>query len=494
MSLGSIPNDLRVPLVAIEIDNSQALDGAPAQQHKILVIGYQGQGASVPALTQNRITSDSAPEVLYGRGSMLAEMLKALRKGNTYTETWAMGIAEPGDQTGAAATSALTVTGKASAAGTLALLVCGKSLQVGIKADDSAATIAAAVLAAVNADTTLPITAAVKADAPETLTLTANWRGQTGNDLDVRVNYYPGEQTPAGLVVTAAPFTGGTGTPDLTAVVAALGDEWFNHIVCPFNDVASLNTLRDELLERWGALKMIEAVAYTAVRGTHAQTGTWGSTRNDFLITAMGTNIAPQPSYLWAAAYAGIAAYHLAIDPARPLQTLALPGILPPDKSVRWDMPERNLHLFDGVATHYVDAGGNVCIEREITTYRVNRFGDADVSYLDITSPATLGHIRYVIKNRFTTRYPRHKLADDDVLATLEPGQPVMTPKLCTQELLDIFITELEPAGLVEDFDDYKATLQVTRDTADKNRLNFIIHPNLVNQLRVLAGLIQFKL
>ncbi|MBJ8914230.1 phage tail protein, partial [Citrobacter freundii] len=41
---------------------------------------------------------------------------------------------------------------------------------------------------------------------------------------------------------------------------------------------------------------------------------------------------------------------------------------------------------------------------------------------------------------------------------------------------------------------DYKDTLDVTIDSKDPNRLNFICHPNLVNQLRVLAGLIQFKL
>ena len=60
--------------------------------------------------------------------------------------------------------------------------------------------------------------------------------------------------------------------------------------------------------------------------------------------------------------------------------------------------------------------------------------------------------------------------------------------------LLDIALTELIPAGLVEDFDDYKDTLDVYLDGDDKNRLNFICHPNLVNQLRVLAGLIQYKL
>ncbi|MCZ6928679.1 phage tail protein [Serratia marcescens] len=492
MSLGSIPNDIRVPLVYIEIDNSMALDSAPAQQHKILVIGQQLASGSATALTQNRITSDSTADNLYGRGSMLAEMLKTLRKANSYTETWALGIDDIA--TGAAASAELAVTGTATAAGTLSLLVCGVTVQVGVSADDTAATVATAIVAAVNAVATLPVTAAVKADVAGTVVFTAKWNGQTTNDLDVRLNYYVGEQTPAGLSVAATAFTGGTGTPDMSAVVAALGDEWFNHIVCPFNDVASLNTLRDELLDRWGPMRMVEAIAYTAVRGTHAATGTWGNNRNDFLITSMGTNLAPQPAYLWAASYAGIGAYYLAIDPARPLQTLAFPGILAPAKEVRWDMSERNLLLFDGVATHYVDAGGNVCIEREITTYRVNSFGDADTSYLDITSPATLGHIRYVIKNRFTNRYPRHKLADDDVLDVLEAGQPVMTPKLCTQELLDIFITELEPAGLVEDFDDYKATLNVARDTSDRNRLNFTCHPNIINQLRVLAGLIQFKL
>ncbi len=38
----------------------------------------------------------------------------------------------------------------------------------------------------------------------------------------------------------------------MAALIAAMPDEWYNHIMMPFNDTASLNTLRDELLERWG--------------------------------------------------------------------------------------------------------------------------------------------------------------------------------------------------------------------------------------------------
>lgn len=492
MSLGNIPDDFRVPLVIIDIDNSQALDSAPAQSRKIIVIGQQSPTGTATALMSNRITSDSTADQLYGKGSMLAGMLKTLRKANSYTEVWAMGLADIA--AGAAAKAELTITGPATAAGTLALLVNGISVQVGVSADDTADTIATAIITAVNKLPDTQVTAALKADSTTIVTLTSNWKGVTGNAMDVRLNYYTGEQTPAGVAVAMTAFTGGTSTPDIAAVVAALGDDWYTDIVFPYNDTQSLNAIRDELLERWGPLQMIEAQLWTAFRGTHAESGTFGETRNDWLISCLGTNIAPQPHWLWAASYGGIAAYYLANDPARPLQTLVLPGILPPAKDVRWDMPERNLLLHDGIATHNVDAGGNVCIEREITMYRVNQYGDADTSYLNVQSPATLGRIRYVIKNRFSNRYPRHKLAGDDVLDLLDPGQPVMTPKIGRAELLDIALTELIPAGLVEDFDDYKDTLEVYLDGADKDRLNFICHPNLVNQLRVLAGLIQFKL
>ncbi|MDT9810826.1 phage tail protein, partial [Citrobacter freundii] len=41
MSIGNIPDDIRVPLVWIDIDNSMAMSAAPAQSRKILVVGQQ---------------------------------------------------------------------------------------------------------------------------------------------------------------------------------------------------------------------------------------------------------------------------------------------------------------------------------------------------------------------------------------------------------------------------------------------------------------------
>ncbi|WP_261978369.1 hypothetical protein [Vibrio cholerae] len=81
MALGNIPNDIKTPLVYIEIDNSQALSGTPAQAQKILVLGMQIASGAATALTLNRITaSESQMDSLYGAGAMLARSLKVLRK------------------------------------------------------------------------------------------------------------------------------------------------------------------------------------------------------------------------------------------------------------------------------------------------------------------------------------------------------------------------------------------------------------------------------
>ena len=248
MSLGSIPDDIRVPLVYIDIDNSQAMSSAPAQSRKVIVIGHQGPAGTATALTQHRITSDGMAETLYGKGSQLAEMLKIHRKANSYTETWAMGLADL--TTGAAAKATLAVVGTATAAGTVALLVNGVSVQVGVEKGDDRDDVATAIIEAVIKLPSTQVAAALKATTTDTVELTANWKGVCTNGMDVRLNYYPGEQLPAGINITLTGFTGGTGTPDITAVVAALGDDWYTDIEFAFNDTQSLDKIRDELVVR----------------------------------------------------------------------------------------------------------------------------------------------------------------------------------------------------------------------------------------------------
>ncbi|MDC9594875.1 phage tail sheath C-terminal domain-containing protein, partial [Xenorhabdus sp. IM139775] len=144
-----------------------------------------------------------------------------------------------------------------------------------------------------------------------------------------------------------------------------------------------------------------------------------------------------------------------------------------------------------GISTFTVDAGGNVQIERMITMYRQNAFGDPDPSYLDVETIATLSYLRYATRVRITQKYPRHKLANDGT--RISAGQAVVTPAVIRTELLALF-TEHEFAGLVEDFETFKQTLIVERDQNDRNRLNVRSNPDLVNQFRIYAHAIQFIL
>ena len=484
ISFNSIPANIRVPLAYVEFDNTRAVQGTPQISHKLLVLGQRLSTGSVAANVPTRITSAAQAEQAFGRGSMLSAMFNALKAANLYTESWAIALDDAG--AGVNATGTLTFSGTVSKAGTLYLYIAGMRVTVAVAAAEASATTATNVAAAINANTALPVTASASLGV---VTLTARHKGETGNTIDVRLNYYTGEALPAGLACAIAAMSGGTTNPSIATAIAAMGTEWWNSIVMPYTDSANLSALETELTLRWGPTKMLDGIAFGAYRGTHSATGTFGAARNHHLVSIMGTGIAPQPPYVWAAAYAGVAAASLSIDPARPLQTLELPGIMPPAIPDRWTLEERNLLLFDGIATFTATAGGGVAIEREVTTYQKNAYNVDDPSYLDVQTPATLSYIRFATRARITQRFPRHKLADDGT--RFGAGQAIVTPKTIRAELIALF-RELESKGLVENFDQYVNDLVVERNADDRNRVDVLSSPDLVNQLRIFAEQIQF--
>lgn len=477
-----IPAALRIPGTYIEFDNSLA--GNASINFKVLVIGQRLAtgtiGEGIPTLVSN---PDDAEEY-FGRGSMLAEQFHALKNADAFTETWAIALDE--NAAGVAATKTITVTGAATQAGTLTLYIAGRKVSVAVADTDDQTAVAAAIVAAITADTRLPFTAA---NVLGVVTLTTKWKGETGNDIDVRANYY-GESTPAGIAVAIADGVAGTANPDMATAIAAMGDEWYNWIVMPFTDAANLVLLETELDERWGPMRQIGCRAFAAYRDTLAATGTFGNTRNNPHVSCMATSTAPQPTYIWASVNAIIAAKALSIDPARPLQTLTLTGIMAPAIADRFIDTERNTLLFDGIATHKVGADGSVMIERQITMYQFNGAGIADDSYLDINTPETLERIRFLQRSTFAQKYPRHKLAGD--ATRVGAGQAIMQPKVAKSELLNLYRT-MEESGWVQDYEGYKAALVVAIDGADSTRLNVQDSPQLVGQYRVHAQQIQFR-
>lgn len=489
ISFNQIPIDIRVPGQYVEIDNSQAVRGLPGMPSRILVLGLMDANAEAPAGVPFDATSADLVATRCGRGSMVHRMVKVLRAANRTTRLTVIPLAE--DPAAAAATGSLTFSGEATAAGTIALMVGGQRVRVGVTAGDTAGDIATAAAAALNAVAELPVSAAVNGTIASQVDLTARWKCEAGNSVDLRHSYYAGETLPTGVGLTITPMSGGTANPDLTAAIAAMGDTWFTDIAMPFTDTASLNALGAETLRRWGPTVMQDAMAYAFADGTHATLTTLGNSQNSQLLSIAGLKGCPAPAWEVAAVITGVAAYYLHIDPARPLQTLPLTGVLPPAEEARFTMEERNLLLHDGISTLTVDDGGAVLIERLITTYETNAYGIDDISYLDVNTLKTLAYLRYSVRARISMRFPRHKLASDGT--GVGAGQAVVTPKVIRAELIALF-RDWETAGLVENIDQFKEDLIVERDTNDPNRLNALIPPDLINQFRVFAGQVQFRL
>ncbi|EOX8499738.1 phage tail sheath subtilisin-like domain-containing protein [Salmonella enterica] len=499
IGFNEIQNDNRIPLAQIEFDNSMAVVGTPAQHQTVLMFGQanlkDGKVDGAGQLdTPVRITRDSQASSLFGRGSMLAWMVKEFIAINPDTELY---VIAQGAGTGKADAGSLTLSGTATGDGVLRVYVGGRRYQVAVTSGQQGKALADKLAALINADRDAPFTAVSAAPAgadvdatSSVVSMTARFIGECSAH-DIRLNYYDGETTPDGLTVVIAPPAAKAANPDITRSVANMGERQYNYVVMPYKDQTNLNILSAELLKRWGPVKMSDGAVWMAHTGTLGNITAFGGSRNDFLFTCSAVPKAPEPDYIWAASICATCAPSLSIDPARPLQTLSVPSRLAPQLADRLTREERNLLLHGGIATVTVAAGDVVQIERQVTMYCVNKYGDVDPSYLDIETVYTLSYLRYSLRTFVTQRFPRHKLADDGT--PVAPGQPIVTPKIMSLQLIALGEDWVDQ-GLVENLDTFKKNLLVERNTSDRNRLDVLCTPDLVNQFRFFAAQLRFIL
>ena len=299
----------------------------------------------------------------------------------------------------------------------------------------------------------------------------------------MRFQYYEGDTVPDGLAF-AITQTSGSGNPDVSVALDALGANWYNWIAFPYTDAANLAELNTLLAARFGPMEAIGGTAFGAYQGTLAATSSFGATVNLQNMTIMSAGLSPTPPWLWSAVYMAIAGQQLSNDPSRQLRSNILTGILPPAKGDRFDNMQRNSLLFDGMATHTVDASGNVVIECEISTYQYNALGVADSTWLYIQTAETLSRIRLEQVQFFTLNYPNWKLADDTY--QVPEGQPIMQPKKVIMELLALYGTFMDK-GWTQDPDKYKQGMFAQINADNNNRCDVLDDPILIKNMRILA-------
>ena len=497
ISFSEIPADWRLPLYWVEVDPSKA--GIWTINQPALLVGIMTtDGVALPDVAIPVGTQAQANEQ-FGQGSQLANMFAAFFRNNFANEVWGLPVKEP--TAGTAATGTITITADAGGheAGTIDLYVGGQHVPVNIGAADTVNDINVAISAAINENFDLPVTSV---GGPTDLTLTCNWMGTSGNDITMTDSYYGrmgGQELPVGITLaygTLGQLSGGVGVPIFDTAIANLGERNFEYVALPFTDSTSILAWETEYgftdNGRWGWMRQLFGHLFSAKRSDYPGLITWGETQNSGLLSVMGVELAsPTPVYEWAAAYAAMAQRALINDPARPLQTLELTGVLPAPLHQRFNRMELNSIAGSGIATQETDPNNIPMILRETTTYQLNLYGMGDDAYELVTTLATLARLLRNQKQMITSQFPRYKLADDGT--RFGPGQAITTPSLIAAALVAQYQVDMFN-GLVENIAAFKQNLIVERDVNNPNRVNVLYPPDLINQLRVFAVLAQFRL
>jgi phage tail sheath gpL-like len=498
VSFEHIPANWKIPLYWVEVDPSMA--GYPRSRLTSLIIGtMRSTGTAIPNVPIP-VPSQADARQLFGYGSMLDAMVESFTKNNFSQELWVVPIAEAA--AGQAATGTLTVTAPATASGTLPVYIAGRRVQVSVMAGEDVAVVGGHIAKAINADPSMPVIATTASTDAPLVTLTCKWKGVEGNDIDVRLAYggaLAAEQVPVGLVITMPPnskLSGGAGSPTITTAIDNLGDEIYEYVATGFSDSVTLAALEYEYgftdLGRWGWLRQLYGHVFGAKRGDIATLQQYGPSNNSGVLSIMGVEQnSPTPAWSWAAAYAAKAARALLNDPARPLQTLQLEGCLPPPKHQRFDKKDCNTLAGVGIATQAVNDGGIPMILRESTTYQKNLYGQGDDAYDVVPTLATLSALFRSQRHAITSKFPRHKLADDGT--RFGAGQAIVTPKIIKAELIAQYVND-QFLGRVENIRAFKANLIVERNSLDPNRVDVLYPPDLINQLRIFSVLASFRL
>lgn len=468
IAFANIPASIRKPGKYIEFNTSLAVRTLPGNLQKTLILGQRLAAGTVAANTVVDVFSDAEAATYFGRGSMAHLMVRAALQANPYLALQVLAMDDAGASV--AASSTVVLTGPATSSGVVTVAVGDQSVAIAVASGDASTAIAAALKAQFDKQPDLPVTAAV---AASTVTLTAKNKGTLGNGVRMSAT-----STATGVTATAnAPISGAT-DPTVATGLAVVFASGHNIIIFPWNDTTSLTALRTHLDAVSGPLEQRGAIGVYAHVGSLATATTLAGTINSGRITCALVPTAYEAVYEVAAAYGAVIASEE--DPARPLNTLPLTGMLANPLANRLSRTEQENALNNGVTPTEVGPGEKVQIVRAITTYTLDPSSIPDISLLDLTTIRTLDYVRKAVRERISLRFPREKLS-------------ARTAAKVRSEILDVLF-KLEELEIVELVAENAAGVLVERDLIDPNRLDAKIPCDVVNGLHVFAARIDLLL
>jgi phage tail sheath gpL-like len=450
----------------------------------VLLIGQSTSAGTIDANTLTQVFSAEEVSGLAGLTSMVHQEARRFFVNNKITNCYIVALDDAATST--AATRVVTITGTATETRELVLLINGTRVAVSVASADTATEVGDALVTALADYDYLPFTAV---NVTGTVTFTAENKGISAGDNDIRVSDDPNDKIPAGISVSIAATTPGTVDPDIQDALDVLGDFWPTIIVNPYNDATNMEALETHLATQFGPTYQRDSVAYQAMRGSVSTQTTFStnSSRNSPSMVLLDCQNRKLATWEYSAAWAGAVATSAQEDPAVPLHRIQLAGVLPNNIGERFILTERNTLAKNGVATATEDNGTQT--EGTVTMYLKNSASALDTAYRYQNTMFILQRARYRFVQRILGRYARAKLMDS--AERVEAGQQVITPELGKAEAIAWFM-EQERAGQFEGLEQFKEDVICRRSESDPNRLEWILPPDLVNQFIVGSGVMQF--
>ncbi|BDA84970.1 tail sheath protein [Aureimonas sp. SA4125] len=487
IGFNSIPGNIRAPIIAFEVNSGGQFESVS----RLLLIGHKNTDADLVDSVPARCNSDVEAIAIAGKGSMLAEMMIAARRNAPAQDIWLLST----PAVGVAEVRTITVGTLPAAGGTGMLTVAGEPIALTMGAGDTAAAVATALAAAINGyqnaltRSALPFTAT---SATNVVTLTARHAGAIANDIDV---FIPTLTTGNAFtsVLTLATTTAGTGEPDTSAALAAMGDDPFDWIVSPFGDDANMDRYRSVLSDvsgRWAWNRQSYGHVYTQRSGTTAVLTTFGLSFDTRHITVLprltgGTDGATPWAYV-AAVAARVTPWLSdgALGNVSRNQTgLVVEGVVAPRDRTKWvnDYASRDSFIGSGLSTLTVRSDGQVAIDKLVTMQRTDGAGNVDTTFRDLQK---IGQLMYALR-RFRARLQAEH--GQKAIADSNPGD--LLAITTAQDIKATMIaTAAEMAGVLENIGEFAQRLDLRRNADNPNRVDIYAPLDMINPLDVIAA------
>ncbi len=476
----------RVPGVYVENDGSRASRGSAIQPHEGLIIAQKLSTGSAVVGTIYPIDSAEIGLALGGQHSQFAQMCAAWKAKDKLTPLYGV---VPADDAGGGvnATGTITVAGTPTEARELAIYIAGRRLTIAVVTTDTATTIAAKIVTAVTNSTDMPVTAANVAGV---VTLTARHKGTIGNSILIGRALRLGELVPAGITVVVVAMASGASDPDHAGAVTAMGDEQYHTLAIGIRTDTEIDKVVTELESRGDANRQIPGFAFVAVQDSRANLTTYGNGNNSKYLVNVGTEASALIASPWeiAAQAAAINARQCQIDPSINGVGTVFSNVYAAPRGSRFKNSDKEILLTDGISTTRATSDGLLAVEWLQTTYQTNSLGIADTAWRDLYKARTVEALRYSFIVWFS-QFANFKLADD---GNEIPGQNIMTPRLGRAEAISWFLAQ-KGKGWVENLDQFSEELLVQRNQTDENRMDFLLPPDVINNLVTVAARNMFR-